>query len=157
MRRVLALAVLCAVPFLCADSSPDITGVWKADLEKSKIAGPPLTDYLTIIEQKTVVLNRRTQEKGPQIDENTAFHGPRGEQRIAFSFPVTGKPAVRYFQGVPTQMTASWEGNILTLNGETAGRPQTMKRTYELSSDGQTLTETTVVSANGKNSKARLF
>jgi hypothetical protein len=35
--------------------TPDITGVWKADLSKSKLAGPPgppPTNYLVMITQK---------------------------------------------------------------------------------------------------------
>jgi hypothetical protein len=150
MRRFLALSVL-AIPSIFAQSpSPSIAGVWKADLEKSKIPGPPIKEYLTIFEEKTVVVNRRTQEKGPELDETTGmWGGPHGDERTSLSFLLTGKPVVRPYQGVPAEMTASWQGNTLNLAAETAGRPDTMKRTYDLSSDGQTLTITTDISANG--------
>lgn len=151
MRKLLALSVF-AAPFLFSQSSvPSIAGVWKADLQKSKIPGPPITDYLSIFEEKTVVLNRRTQEKGPEIDETTGtWGGPRGEQRSSLSFVINGKPVVRPYEGVPTQLTASWQGNTLSLTAETAGRPQVMKRTYELSPDQQTLTVTTNATVMGK-------
>lgn len=153
MRKLLAISVF-AVPFLFSQSpNPSIAGVWKADLEKSKIPGPPnvhYTEFLSIIEEKTAVVNRRTQEKGPEIDETTGlWGGPRGEQRVALSFIVTGKPVVRPYEGIPTEMTASWQGNALTLIAETAGRPQTVKRIYVLSPDGQTLTVTTTTTMNG--------
>lgn len=153
MRKLLLAGVFSASLLFSQTPNPSIAGVWKADLQKSKIPGPPnvqITEYLSIIEEKTVVINRRTQEKGPELDETTGmWGGPRGEQRSTLSFLLTGKPAVRPYQGVPTGMTASWQGNTLTLTGETAGKPQTMKRTYELSGDGQTLTVTTTTNGNG--------
>lgn len=151
MRKLVVLSVLAAPLLFSQSPSPSIAGVWKADLQKSKIPGPPITDYLSIFEEKTVVVNRRTQEKGPEIDETTGtWGGPRGEQRASLSFVVNGKPVVRPYEGVPTQLTASWEGNTLSLTAETAGRPQVMKRTYELSPDKQTLTVTTTATMMGK-------
>ncbi len=148
MWKFLALAAFSASVLLA--QSPDITGVWKADLQKSKFAGPPPTDYLEIIEQKTVVVDRRTQEKGAEIDETTGAWGEHGEQRSLLSFLVTGKPVIRPVQGIPARLTASWEGNTLTLKGEMAGRPVTLTKTYALSSDGQTLTVDSLMSANGR-------
>jgi Photosynthetic reaction centre cytochrome C subunit len=158
MGKLLAFSVF-ALSFLFSQSpSPSIAGVWKADLQKSKIPGPPITDYLSIYEEKTVVVNRRTQEKGPEIDETTGtWGGPRGEQRTALSFLVNGKSVVRPYEGVPTQLTASWQGNTLSLTAETAGQPQVMKRTYELSPDGQTLTVTTTTTARGKEMQSVVF
>lgn len=151
MRKLLATSVLVVSALFSQSPAPTISGVWKADLQKSKIPGPPITEYISILEQKEVVINRRTQEKGPEFDETTGtWGGPRGEQRTTLSFLLTGKPAVRPYQGIPTEMTASWEGNTLTLHAETAGRPQTMTRTYGLSPDGQTLTVTTKTISNGK-------
>lgn len=153
MRKLLALSVFLGIAAFAQSPSPSIAGVWKANLEKSKIPGPPnakLTEYLSIIEEKEVVINRRTQEKGPELDDLTGmWGGAHGPERVALSFLVTGKPAVRAYQGIPTEMTASWQGNTLTLTGETAGRPQTLKRVYELSPDGQTLTVTTTNSGGG--------
>ncbi len=158
MRKLLAIATLVAPLLISQSTPPSIAGVWKADLQKSKLPLPPnvqITDYLSIIEEKSVVINRRTQEKGPELDESTGmWGGEHGEQRVALSFLLTGKPAVRPYQGVPTEFTASWQGNTLTVTGETAGRPQSMKRMYELSADGQTLTETTTVKAEGREQQS---
>ncbi len=145
MWKSLSLAFL-AVPLLFAQSpAPNITGVWKADLQKSKIAGPPPSNYLEIIQEKTVVIDRKTQEKAQELDELTGVWSPRGEQRSPLAFVPNGKAYLRAYEGVPTRITASWEGNTLKLTGEVAGRPQVIKRTYELSPDGQTLTIDTLI------------
>ena len=143
MSKSLALVAgfLSFLPFAYNQSqSPDITGVWKADLGKSKIAGPPVSDYLVIIEQKIVEVDRKTGEKGPEINELTGIKTQRGESRALLAFLPSGKPAFRPYQGVPTRMTASWQGNTLHLNAEVAGRPAVMQRVYDLSPGGQTLT-----------------
>ncbi len=158
MRKLVALAVFAASPFLAQSpsASPDIAGVWKADLQKSKIPGPPLTDYLEIIEQKTVVIDRRTGEKGPELDETTGSWSQRGEQRSSLSFLTNGKAAIRPYQGIPTRLTASWEGNTLNLTAEPAGRPALTKRSYELSGDGQALTIHTVTTFNGREQQSTI-
>ncbi len=147
MQKLLVSAVFTFAVFSAQAQSPNIAGVWKADLQKSKIAGPPPTEYLEIIEEKTVVINRRTQEKGQELDENSGVWGEHGEQRSLLAFVPNGKPAVRPYQGVPARITAAWQGNTLNLTAEVAGRPMVMKRTYELSSDGQTLTINSVTTA----------
>ncbi|MBV8832764.1 MAG: photosynthetic reaction center cytochrome c subunit [Acidobacteriaceae bacterium] len=145
MRFGAALLLACSIPVTVAaqqSDRPALLGVWKADLSKSKIAGPPVTDYLMLVEQKTVVVNRRTGEKGTEFDEATGVKGQRGEQRSVLSFFPTGKPVVRYYQGVPNRITAAFSGNDLSLTAEVAGRPTVMKRSYVISPDGQTLTLT---------------
>jgi len=138
MRKLLTLAVF-GTSLLTAES-PNIAGVWKADLSKSKLMGPPPSNYLVIIEQKMAIFNRRTKEEAPQMVETTGVWGEHGEQRSVLTAFTNGKPAVFPYQGVPTHLIASGQGNTLEVSGETAGHPDTFKRTYELSSDGQTLT-----------------
>lgn len=152
--RLLAVGLF-AAPLLFAQL-PDITGVWKADLQQSKLAGPPVANYLEIIEQRIVVVNRRTGEKGPQIDETTGIWSEEGEQRSLLSFLVTGQPTVRPFEGIPTRFTANWEGNTLKLSGEMAGQPLTIKRSYEVSADGQRLTIHSTMSARGREEQTTL-
>lgn len=150
MRKLLALAVFICPVFFAQTQAPNITGVWKADLQKSKIPGPPATDYLEIFDEKTVVLNRRTQEKGQELDESSGIWSEHGEERSLLAFVPNGKPAIKLYQGIPTRITASWEGNTLHLTAEMAGQPMAMKRTYELSPDGQTLTISSVMTTPGR-------
>ncbi len=145
MRKILALTILAVPAFFAQSPTTNILGVWKADLQKSKFAGPPPTQYLEIVEEKTVVIDRRTQEKAQEIDELSGTWGEHGQERELLAFVPNGKPYLRSYEGVPTRITASAEGDKINLAAEVAGRPTTIKRTYELSSDGQTLTIDTTI------------
>jgi hypothetical protein len=158
MRKIIALAVFSAA-FLCAES-PNISGVWKADLQKSKLAGPPgppPSNYLVIIEQKMAVFNHRTKEEAPEVIETTGIWGQHGEQRSVLTVFDNGKPIIRPYQGVPTRLTASSQGNTLTVTGEISGRPNTFTRTYELSPDGNTLTVNIVSKNNDREMQSSLI
>jgi hypothetical protein len=141
MQKIVLLAILSALAL--GAQSPNLTGVWKADLQKSKLNIPPdraPTNYLVIIEHKTAIFNRRTKETAPQIVETTGTWTSRGEHRSVLTVFDNSKPAVLPYDGVPTRLTATSEGNILTITGETAGRMDTFTRTYKLSPEGKTLT-----------------
>ena len=96
--------------------------------------------YLVIIEQKNAVFNNRTKEEALQIKETTGMWGQRGEQRSVLTFFVNGKLKVASYQGIPTETIGTVEDGKVVVKGEVAGRPDHFKRTYELSSDGKTLT-----------------
>jgi len=153
MSKIVALAVFGAS--LLTAASPNISGVWKADLGKSKFQGTPPTNYLVIIEQKMAIFNQRTKEEAPQIVETTGTWNQRGENRAILRVFDNGKPRILPYQGVPTRLTASFQGNTLTVAGETPGHPDsTVNRTYELSADGQTLTVNSVVRNAGKEQQS---
>jgi hypothetical protein len=137
MKKLLAIAAFASTLLLA--QGPNITGVWRADLQKSKRMGPPVVTYLVIIEQKNAIFNNRTKEEAPLVTETTGTWGQR-EDRSVLTFFNNGKPAIRPYRGVPTRVKAVVEGNKLVVYGEVAGRPDTFKRTYDLSADGQTLT-----------------
>jgi hypothetical protein len=135
--------------------TPDIRGVWKADLQKSKVAGPPIQSYVVLIERKTYT-NPRTKETAPEIEETTGIRGEHGEGRSVLTFLENGKSFVRPYEGIPTRLVGSWDGRVLTVNGEVAGRPSTFKRTYELSGDGQTITLSIASTNNRKEQQITL-
>ena len=156
MWKIAAVA-LCGALLLPA-ASPNISGVWKANIEKSKFAGPPPTNYLVLIEQKMAIFNRRTKEEAPQVVETTGTWSQRGENRAVLTVFDNGKPRILPYQGVPMRLTASFKGNTLTVAGETAGHPDsTLKRTYELSADGQTLTLHSVAMNGGKEQQSTVI
>jgi hypothetical protein len=153
MWKIAAFALFAAS--LLPAASPNISGVWKADIEKSKFQGPPPSNYLVIIEQKMAVFNRRTKEEAPQVVATTGTWGQRGENRAELTVFDNGKPSILPYEGVATRLTASFEGNTLTVTGETAGHPDsTLKRTYELSADGQTLTVHSVAMNSGREQQS---
>jgi Photosynthetic reaction centre cytochrome C subunit len=130
MRNLWILAVLSAGA-LCAQT-PNLSGVWKADLSKSKFGPQTPTNYLLIID-----------EQSPKLTAITGSWTDHGEQRSKVEFTTDGKPGITAVRGIPTRVTASWQGNTLNVTAETAGGHGVTKETYELSSDGNTLTDTT--------------
>jgi hypothetical protein len=137
MQKIVALALFTG-SFLLGQA-PDITGVWRADLQKSKRMGPPVVTYLEIIGQKNEIFNRRTKEEAPQVTETTGIWGQH-EERDVLTFFLNGKPAILPYKGVPTRVTGTADAGKLIVSGEVPGRPYTFKRTYELSDAGKTLT-----------------
>jgi hypothetical protein len=119
MPKLIALALCSAV--LWGTPSPDLTGVWKADLQHSKIPGPPgsppPSNYLVILEQKPAEFDRRTHEQAPLLTETTGLWGPRGEQRSVLTVFNNGKPVIRPYQGLPTRLTVTSQGDTLVIRG----------------------------------------
>lgn len=120
---------LCVAAVLSAQA-PNLSGVWKAVLEKSKFAGPPPSNYLEILEPA-----------GVDLSETIGAWGPRGQQRSTLRLPPpASKPAIATYQGVPARFTTALDGAKLVLTVDVAGRPSPVTNTYEVSSDGHTLT-----------------
>lgn len=123
--------------------SPNFTGVWKANLEKSKISGPAPSSYLEIIDQQD-----------SKLTGTIGIATPRGEQRSSYTADMSGKPSMNSYRGLPMRTVASSEGGVLTLTSKVAGpRPATVTEKYTLSPDGNTLTVETLTSSNGKDTQ----
>lgn len=158
MRKLAVLAVFAAV---CLSAAPNtLVGVWKADLEKSKIAGPPgapkPANYLILVEEKMAIFDQRTKEQAPEVIETTGIWGERGQQRSVLTVFNNGKSFVRPYQGVPTRLTAGWQSDSFVVDGEVAGRPSTLRRVYKPSQDGNTLTLTIQNTTDGKTNESIL-
>jgi hypothetical protein len=146
--RLVAIFLL-ASSALLADM-PNLTGVWKADLTKSKFGGGPAPSaYLVIIEQKSEMVDRRTKQSAPELIETTGITGEHGEERLTLTAFDYAKPLVRYYDGIPTRLTGTSSGNTFTVAGEVSGSPDHFKRTYTLSPDAQTLTLTIEGASHG--------
>lgn len=111
---------------LCAQT-PDFSGVWKANAEKSK-GLPPGGSYLAIIEQKD---GRLTQTNGVTTQ--------RGEQRSMYRWDLSGKEARGTLGGLPMMSTAKVDGGTLMVSGRQPNN-KAMTAKYSLSADGNTLT-----------------
>jgi len=137
--RSLAILFLASTALLA--DMPNLSGVWKADLAKSKFSGgPPPAAYLVIIEQKSEMVDRRTKASAPELIETTGITGEHGQTRLTLTAYDYAKPLVRYYDGIPTRLTGTSSGNTFTVVGEVSGTPDHFKRIYTLSPDGQTLT-----------------
>ncbi|MGH9581652.1 MAG: hypothetical protein ACRD4O_01800, partial [Bryobacteraceae bacterium] len=133
MRKLIPLVVFA---FSAASAqTPNILGVWKADLQKSQIAGPPVTQYLAIFEQTT---GRKDQKL---LKNTTGVWTKRfGLEKSVLTFRDDGKPMMTPYEGIPARVTASWQGSELAMTARVAGTPRVTKATYRLSSGGRTLT-----------------
>lgn len=155
------LALLACLATVVLSAQPSgIEGVWKADLEKSKIAGPPgppPTSYLVLLERHTAMFNARTKEEAPEWRETTGIWGQRGEQRTVLTAFENGKPKMGWYQGIPTRLTGSMESGKLTVKGEVSGRATTFTRTYSLSPDGKTLNVDIVSEHEGQQVETHLL
>lgn len=135
--RALSALLFCSFAF---GQTPDLSGVWRADLQQSKFGGPPIKSYLAIISHANAVFDRRTKEEALQITDLTGVVGPFGEERETLKFFVNGKPAMSPFEGVPARLIGTVAGNTVTVQGQVAGTDDRFTRDYTLSSDGQKLT-----------------
>src|SRR5690349_5564993 len=99
MKYSIRLAFLCA----CALSAEtNFSGVWKADLEKSKLpGGPKPTNYLMLVEQA-----------GTKLVAKIGTWDQRGtERRSTLTFDSSAaKPNMNSERGLPMRTKASWDG-----------------------------------------------
>ena len=141
MRILISVAFL-FVCSLCAETN--FSGVWKANLEKSKMGGgPPATGYLAIVEQQT-----------DKLTETIGVRNQRGdERRSKLNYDLSGaKPSMNTLRGVPMKTKVSWEGATLVLDSQVAGmRPMKIHETWALAADGNTLTVTSATTVNNQN------
>lgn len=124
----LRFSVLAFSVCLLSAQTPDLSGVWKADLSKSKISGPKPTEYLMVIDQKE-----------SRITGKVGVTGEHGQERSSFNLN-TQRPSLNYFRGIPMRTKTSWEGNTLVVDEHVGGaHPMDVQEKYALSSDGNTL------------------
>lgn len=133
MKKLIAATL--GVFSLCAQN-PNLAGVWKADVQKSK-GLPPNSSYLEIIEQS-----------GNKFTETASTITARGEDRARILFDLSGKEAKGQYRGLPIKSTATWKDGALMID---AKQPDsTTKEKYTLSSDGKILTVALDIAANGR-------
>jgi len=139
MKNCIRLGLLCACT-LAAETN--FSGVWKADLEKSKLpGGPKPTNYLVIVEQS-----------GPKITEKIGVWTERGERRSTFTYDgASAKPSMNAERGAPMQTKVAWEGDTLVLNSVVAGPRGPVKRRETWALSGNTLTINSTSTINNQN------
>ena len=126
MKKLFWISAAFGAGLLCAQT-PDFSGVWKANAEKSK-GLPPGASYLAVIEQKD---GRLTQTNGVTTQ--------RGEQRSVYRWDLSGKETRGTLGGLLLVSTAKWDGGTLVVDGKQPNN-RTMAAKYSLSPDGNTLT-----------------
>jgi hypothetical protein len=131
---------------ILAAQTPNLSGVWKADLSKSKMAGPAPINYLMIIEQQD-----------GKLMEKVGVYTERGELRSAYTFKTDGSPSMNSSRGLAMRTVARWDGGALVLESKiAAAKPAKSAEKYTLSSDGNTLTVESDTSMNGRDAHQTL-
>jgi hypothetical protein len=141
MKNCIRVGLLCACA-LSAESN--YSGVWKANLEASKLpGGPKPTSYLVIITQEG--------SKITQLIGTTDQRG--GERRSTLMFDTAGpKPSMNSLRGIPMRTKPTWDGATLVLDSAVVGqRPMKIHETWTLSADGKILTINGVNTVNNQN------
>jgi hypothetical protein len=110
------------------------SGVWKANLEASKLpGGPKPANYLLVITQE-----------GSKLIALNGVYDQRGMERrwtLTFDTAAGAKPSMNSLRGEPMRTKPSWDGSNLVLDSAVAGRrPAKVKETWLLAADGKTLT-----------------
>jgi hypothetical protein len=139
MTIQLCCGVLLLTALPLAAQAPSLSGVWKADLDKSSFMGPKPTSYLVAIQQQ-----------GLAIHATSSSIGQHGEYRASLTYTTGSKEALNSWMGVPMWSKAQLQDGVLTVDSRLPGpHPSTMQETWTLSPDGQTLTIHTAGDMNG--------
>lgn len=111
--------------------NPDFNGVWKADLQRSKLLGPrPKAVQATI------------KHSGEQLAAEMLITKPDGrEDRLLFSGRISGEDVTNVVQGVEMRSRLQWVGHELLIESgvNVAGRQAHFLDYWSLSSEGRTL------------------
>jgi Photosynthetic reaction centre cytochrome C subunit len=143
--RLPFLFAICSVYVLSAQT-PNLSGVWKANLEKSKINGPAPANYLVLIDQQD-----------GKLTEKVGVYTQRGEQRSSFTYKTDGSPSRNSYHGLAMRTTGGWESGGLVLHSKIAGtKPGSATEKFTLSPGGNTLTIDLTTSMNGRDMQQTL-
>ena len=111
---------------------PDFTGIWKADLTRTKLLGPTPAE-----------IGMRINHAEPALSaEMFMATADGGKHHIAFSGKTTGEPADNVILGVPWRSQLAWTGSELLIESHVSqnGRELHFKDFWSLSADGEILT-----------------
>lgn len=112
--------------------TPDFSGVWKADLQISKLLGPQPKGVLAKIKHS-----------GEELAAEMLITRLDGrEERLLFKGRISVEEVTNVEQGVEMRSRLQWVGNELLIESwvNVAGRQSRFLDYWSLSSDGQTLT-----------------
>ena len=146
MKNCIRLGLLCACVL---SAEPNFSGVWKADLEKSKLPGGPRPNsYLMIVEHS-----------GPKITQKVGVWSERGgERRSMFAYDTASgaKPSMNAERGIPMRTKVSWEGETLVLDSVLTAARGPVKRHETWALAGNMLTINSTSTMNNQNMNTAL-
>jgi hypothetical protein len=131
---LLALAVLFAATGATAYAKPNFSGEWKLDADKSNFGPMPPPDRF----------NLSVKHSDPDLEITTDQAGPQGEDKSTAKYKTDGSESVNSMRGTDVKSKAGWDGDKLKIASKLdfGGTEITLDQTWELSGDGNTLTNT---------------
>jgi len=135
----ICLVVFLALAGVAAGSQvmakPDLSGVWKLNLQESRLQIPAPDSGIFSIEHKE-----------PNFHLSRTFVRSGQEDTWTIDFTTDGNEVVQEEKGETFRGKLTWQGSDLFLDSTVSigGRTATNKVTYHLSADGQRLTATEV-------------
>jgi hypothetical protein len=128
---LLALTAFWAVQAISQESTPNLSGIWRWNPDKSHGSGRPATNRRVKIEQQ-----------GSDLTLTTRVLGEMGENIQKFHYMIGSDDNTNQMMGSPLKSKVQWKNGALAVesvatmeNGELH-----ISETWTLSSDGQTLT-----------------
>jgi hypothetical protein len=130
--RMLVLAL--AIIGISAAATPNFSGHWKLNAEKSKLDDP----YLGLQEDRTI------EHKDPELIVNVKDVQDGEEDTNTATFRTDGKETRSYVDGDPQFTTAHWDGDALVVDSKLISDTDTtdFHDRWTLSADGKVLTIT---------------
>ena len=112
--------------------NPDLSGLWKANLEKSKLLGPA----------PKAILAKINHTEPEFVVEMFITKSDDSEDRMSFKGRTTGEEIVNQVHSAKMRSRSQWEGTELLIESwmNVGGRDVHFRDYWFLSSDGRTLT-----------------
>jgi hypothetical protein len=124
---LMLVGALCAA-FATAQTTPDLSGVWKMNPTKSK-AERPLPSGIKI----------KFDQKDSSFKETLTMTFGENEQSVEYEYGADGKEVELKDPKAPYTITAKWEGKTLVQTLKQKGKSQGFTRKFTLSDDGKSL------------------
>jgi len=143
---VVCLLALLLAPAAMPQTAPDLSGVWKANKEQSKM-GRPLgdADYYVRIEQN-----------GSTVKQQFMTTGPHEDERSSFSYDTSAPANTNTIRGskITSKVSSSDGSLVIDSSGEMRGHAFTSQEKWTLSPDHKTLT---LVRTGGREPETIVF
>jgi hypothetical protein len=124
---IMLIGVLCASG-AAAQTTPDLSGVWKMNPTKSK-AERPLPSGIKI----------KFDQKDSSFKETLTMTFGENEQSVEYEYATDGKEVELKDPKAPYTITAKWEGKTLVQTLKQKGKSQGFTRKFTLSDDGKSI------------------
>jgi hypothetical protein len=141
LKSILFVAAILALAAMswAADTHPDFSGTWKADIAKSDfgpMGGP---------DERTDVI----EHKDPKLKITSTTKGGQRAGTSESNYMTDGSESVNKRGQQDVKTVAKWDGSKLVMDTKLSmqGADISIKATYELSADGKTMTISSAISA----------